>query len=243
MNNDDFKRYMKTNPFASLSDAIQDLLYHEIATNMLKPGDRINVLRISEELGVSRTPVNEACNRLIELNFLETNDQKKGYYVSKLYSMDLDRVLDARKMIETAAVASCMKLYNYKHMKEMYEVAQAFRDYLLSDHQRHNANIKKADETFHDLLIKSSENYYIITAYSNMLSTIRRYQYLSSNFRKTNPNHPYIRVLAHQHITICNAMCSGNVEFAKAAVETHIDATRDMSFFNHDEWSLQTQPE
>ncbi|WP_144428524.1 GntR family transcriptional regulator, partial [Defluviitalea phaphyphila] len=48
---------------------LKEYVYHEVKkkliNNEIKPGERIWEEKIAEELGVSRTPVREAINRLI----------------------------------------------------------------------------------------------------------------------------------------------------------------------------------
>jgi DNA-binding transcriptional MocR family regulator len=43
-----------------LGDQVYTIIWDQIASHKLRPGDKISDLRLSQELGVSRTPVREA---------------------------------------------------------------------------------------------------------------------------------------------------------------------------------------
>lgn len=56
----------------SLSEQAYALIIDKIRKGELKPGDRINIEEFAKEIGVSRTPMREAVNRLIQNGFLES---------------------------------------------------------------------------------------------------------------------------------------------------------------------------
>ncbi len=56
----------------SLSDQAYALIIEKIRKGELKPGERINIEECAREIDVSRTPMREAINRLIQNGFLES---------------------------------------------------------------------------------------------------------------------------------------------------------------------------
>ncbi|WP_077391126.1 GntR family transcriptional regulator [Mobilibacterium timonense] len=55
----------------SLVDQIYDLIIGKIQNGELSPGDRLNIEALSEEFGVSRTPMRETINRLAQSGYVE----------------------------------------------------------------------------------------------------------------------------------------------------------------------------
>ncbi len=51
--------------YHSIQDIVFTTLRDEIVSHALKPGDILNTVELSKRLGVSRTPIREALNRLI----------------------------------------------------------------------------------------------------------------------------------------------------------------------------------
>lgn len=61
---------MKTEK-GSAVDQVYSYIFHKIQVRELLPGSRINIEKLSRELGVSRTPIREALSRLIQDGYAE----------------------------------------------------------------------------------------------------------------------------------------------------------------------------
>lgn len=70
------QRLRKENPFMPLQDIIHEILLQEIVTFQLLPGSKINESHVAKTLGVSRSPVNAALQRLAKNQYVE----KSGAY-------------------------------------------------------------------------------------------------------------------------------------------------------------------
>ncbi len=57
--------------YRSIQDIVFTTLRDEIVSHRLKPGDILNTVELSTRLGVSRTPIREALNRLISIGLVE----------------------------------------------------------------------------------------------------------------------------------------------------------------------------
>jgi len=93
--NDDAVQIRRTD----LAEEVYRVLRHRIFTATLRPGDKIRPEGIARELGVSRTPVVEAINRLVEQGLVVLLPHR-GTFVS---SLSLERVIalfDVRLMME-----------------------------------------------------------------------------------------------------------------------------------------------
>ncbi len=61
--------YFEQHPFDSLSKAVFSLLYTAIIQNVLAPGTKINMSQLSNELNISRSPIQDACKELEAIRF------------------------------------------------------------------------------------------------------------------------------------------------------------------------------
>lgn len=88
-----------------LADDTYEVLREALITNGLRPGQRLNIEQLAQDLNVSITPIRHALVRLQADGFV-TREPYKGYVASEL----LDRatvaeIFEARSIIETELVA------------------------------------------------------------------------------------------------------------------------------------------
>lgn len=70
---------------------------------VLRPGERLNESALSKQLGVSRTPLREALNRLVAEGFIEARPGE-GFFGRKLDAEGVHDLYDLREALEVAAV-------------------------------------------------------------------------------------------------------------------------------------------
>jgi len=87
-----------------LSRQTYEIILNAILSFEFRPGDRLSVQWLSEQLGVSRTPVKEALQRL-EQEGLVTVVARTGTFVSPIEVKDIDEILEARALVEAFAAA------------------------------------------------------------------------------------------------------------------------------------------
>ena len=79
---------------------LRDVVFHTLRKSILrghlKPDERLMEIKLSEELGVSRTPIREAI-RMLQLEGLVVNVPRKGTTVAKITEKDLKEVLELRE--------------------------------------------------------------------------------------------------------------------------------------------------
>ena len=92
---------MDLESFKSLS--LLDMVYLRIKEDILSgryaAGERMVVSRLSEQLGVSHTPINEALNRLVMEGYVEFIP-RKGMKVRELDMTEIAETYEIRKMVE-----------------------------------------------------------------------------------------------------------------------------------------------
>src|SRR4051794_3328664 len=88
---------------SDLTTKVYQWLKGRIMHHAFLPGDKLDVQQLADDLGVSRTPVKDAINRLTAEG-LVVLQSRRGTYVARLNPAGLHDLFDARLMIETWAV-------------------------------------------------------------------------------------------------------------------------------------------
>jgi DNA-binding GntR family transcriptional regulator len=87
----------------NLYERVYIYLWDKIVLNQLPPGSRINYEELIEELGVSKTPLRDAINRLQQEGLIEVKP-RSGTFVSIPKVKDIIEIYDVRKALESQAV-------------------------------------------------------------------------------------------------------------------------------------------
>ena len=88
---------------SSISDALQAAVRKMIVDGQLPAGQRINEVHLSQALGVSRTPLREALNRLSQEGAL-ISTPRIGYAVRPLTLEEFDQIYDIRPLLDPEAL-------------------------------------------------------------------------------------------------------------------------------------------
>ena len=91
----------------TLSGQITERLRDGILAGLYSQGDQLNEAELARRFGVSRGPLREAMQRLIQDGLLE-NRPHRGVFIPELTDEDLADIYFAREAIETAAVGRIM---------------------------------------------------------------------------------------------------------------------------------------
>src|ERR1700759_2563757 len=94
------------------SDSVVDRVYEQLKEMSISfasnPGERLNEGELAKRLGVSRTPLREALNRLNTEGFLRFTPGK-GFFCRELDAHEIFDLYELRKSIEVAVVRLAIK--------------------------------------------------------------------------------------------------------------------------------------
>lgn len=155
------------------SDSIVDRVYEQLKTMTvgfeLKPAERINEGDVARRLGVSRTPLREALNRLKTEGFLRF-EPGKGFFCRALDAHEIFDLYELRKSIEVAAVRFAVR----RARDEDIDALLAFLDATGPDPGERTAReLVTLDETFHERLMGMSANKEMLRVLQNVNARIR----------------------------------------------------------------------
>lgn len=155
------------------TESVVDRVYEQLKAMAVryefKPGERLNELEVARRLGVSRTPLREALNRLNTEGFLRLAPGK-GFFCRDLSAREIFDLYELRKGIEVAAV----RLSIQRAGEEDIELLLGFLDRTGPDPGgRSTVELVELDETFHERLMAMSGNAEMLRVLRNVNARIR----------------------------------------------------------------------
>jgi len=198
----------------------EDRAYRLITESLIKfykPGDYLFERALTHELGMSRTPIAIALNRLISEGLLK-KQPKKGCYIPKISFADAQDVFAMRRVLEVAAVHFVIAQQDAGMLARLQvnidESTLAVRHddfetfYLL--------NVE-----FHNELIASSHNEYLYRAWKRIFVRCNMYTEYFSNSLKQNQ---FLKEnLLNDHCEILEAINSCDVDRAIMCINLYFD--------------------
>ena len=173
MEKDEFTQRLKDQPFSVLSNLVYEYIQDAIVEAKYAPGSKINTKRISEDLGISRTPVRTALEQLEKEKLVESVGEK-GFKVSLVDWKDCLALYDIREMIEGNAAYIAANTISTQQLDELKQV--------LIQHRKANEigdyrQTFEADTRFHEIIVQATRNTYLIDMFNALKVWVRRYHY------------------------------------------------------------------
>lgn len=231
MNQQLLQERLDKNPFAKLGDVVADLLFDEIVSLNLVPATKLNINNISKELGISRTPVTEAINKLVTIGFVEVRPNSSGYYVSPLTMSELIELYNARAAIESEAAYLCAETASYEVVSLLENYAS---DYKRGFQNRDKEALKAVELPFHKVIMENCGNKYLIDCYNQLLPALTRYQNYYTEFIDTGKENPWSDRIIHQHAAIVAAIKMHMPDLARSLMNEHIRSGISQAAFSYD---------
>ena len=126
-----------------------------IRSGELQPGDRLNINELAERFGVSRTPVRETINRLIQEGYAE----QQHNVGPRITLLDIDEELD---LINANEKLFLLVIDSYKDLDSLddltSELAEILKEQEAGNKENNADNFHKASVGFHLLMIDACTN-------------------------------------------------------------------------------------
>ena len=212
---------MRDHKTISIADQIFEQLQNEILSGKYKKGELLSEAKLSEELGVSRTPVREAVRRLEQEHILD--DTSRGLVVVGISAEDMLDMYDIRIQLEGQAAARAAKNITDEQLAEMQEIVDLQKFYTDKDGDASlkSNNIRDMDSKFHELLYQASGS----VVFHDTLSSIHK---KIIKFRKASvSDQSRARHSCEEHAAILDALRTHEPELARSRAVQHIINARD----------------
>jgi len=138
------------------SAQITDYIKRALLNGELKPGDKVNEVRVASALSISRAPVREALQMLVKEGLIISIPQR-GKFIKALSPKEIKDSYIIGGVLEGAAIASCMENFTPEDfldleglLKQMERLDEQAADYV--------ERFARLDIAFHEKLLAKSDN-------------------------------------------------------------------------------------
>jgi DNA-binding GntR family transcriptional regulator len=161
-------------PPSALTDRAYTAIKHDILTCKLKPGERLIEKELCAELGISRTPLREALNRL-GLEGLVSLVPYRGYEVVPLTLEDIREMCELRYILESESAGLAATRATQEEIEQLAALAEL--RYTPGERETYETYLR-ANSAFHQLLAHCSHNARLESAVISLLDQLQRPLYL-----------------------------------------------------------------
>ena len=195
----------------NLKNYVYDILKERLVNCFYQPGTFLNEMQLAEELGLSRTPIREAINRLESEGFVQVMP-KKGIYVTDIRLSDVLQIFQARIEIEPVALRMAGPHLPIEKLLEFCDIfSKDFPDV---------KNGFRLDTAMHLFLIDYCGNHYIIDMMHKLFDDNTKVVIASKQ------NLVQIHDARLEHLNIINTLLEKDYEKAEKLMRAHIETCR-----------------
>ena len=184
-----------------------------IITGELKQGQSIIEKDLIDKFKVSRTPIREAL-KLLDIDKWIISNPRKGYSASTITFKEVKDLFQTRYEIEPI----CLKIGSkFFEEKELMDLRNEIKTYMKS---KEHVLLRLMDEKFHNYLVKSTYNDYIIKTMKFVSEQANRMRYLTFRDIDTTLDS------AMDHIKIIDLILKNDINKAMISLQKHIDKSQ-----------------
>ncbi len=195
----------------SLADQISKELQERIVNVEIEQGEKINVTALEEEFGVSRAPVREALQRLVDKGLVEVKP-RVGYFAIDLSAKQIKDLCELRKLLETYSLKESIDHVDESNVNYLLQKSIE----LQKNDQPHDKLRKKFDETdeqLHKAIIDNSQNEFLKDFTERIHNLIALTRHLNERIEEA----------INEHIYILKAMQENDKQKATEALNNHLE--------------------
>jgi len=205
-------RLRRIEDFRFLSENAYEILKEAIITVKFAPQEKLNLAKITDELGISATPVREAMNRLIQDGFVVTIPFK-GAYVSNVDQKMVDQLAELRELVEIAAIKRTATQFSANDVK----AGEALLGKLEKACKENDVkSYVECSLQFHNLFIEKCGNEMMATVIKGFYDHIRRIAFLALGKQES------ISSFVDDYRRILDALREKNPEKAAKQLRDHL---------------------
>lgn len=184
-----------------------------IVTLQLAPGVAISEAELSQRLGIGRTPVREALQRLAREHLVLILPQR-GNLVSEIDIRKQLRLLETRREVERLIARCAARRSSAEELEQFERLAQEFAAAARSGDE---TAFMRADKEFNDLSLRAARNEFAAGAMGLMHGLARRFWFL--HYREAAD----LPAMAKLHSRLAQAIAERDEAGAAAALDALLD--------------------
>ena len=200
----------------SISDQVFENLERDILSGKYERGEILTEMKLSESLGVSRTPIREAFRQLESEGLIE-KIPNRGAFVVGLSNRDISDLFDLRLLFEVQAVEWAIQRMTDEEISSLREIIEFMEFYTVKNDID---KVLQFNSNFHNTI-------YVGTQDRMLQKTLAAYQtYLKHSAPPRTFTGDYLDTILKEHKAIFEAFESRNVAAGRIAMQHHMNESK-----------------
>lgn len=189
--------------------------YQEIKSRIIRtelnPGAVINESELMDDLGLGRTPIREALNRL-QSDDLVVVKPRRGIFVAELAITDLSQIFEVRVELRSLAVKLACQRITESQLQRLEKLSDQFLNSFISSKQE----MIELDSKFHALVREATHNRFLISNLEYYYNLSLRIWYLAL------PRTTMEEIDVKAHCKLYEAIAAKDEDLAVEIISKHI---------------------
>ena len=200
------------NAIPTVVDYAYEQIWKQLVFSNEQKEQRLSDVALAEKLGVSRTPVRQALERLVQ-DGLVRSDPRRGFWVRMFTAQDIHEIYDLRGALEVLALRLAAPQLDPADLRSQLDLLYKVREQL---DQRPFSLFLQCDFRLHTLLIRASGNGLLIQYLSRLRSQFSMFQVKDTSYPKR------MEAALDDHEQILLALLGRNIDKAAELLAAHI---------------------
>lgn len=195
------------------SSVIADEIRARIIDGSFPPGTQLGEAQLAEQLEVSRGPVREALQRLIQEELLEGRPHR-GVFVAELDHDDIIDVYRARRALERTAAEVVVKRADAAALEPLARLVERMDT---AAQRGRWSDVVDLDRRFHEVLVDAADSKRLSRMYRTLLAET------AMCMAALEPAYPTRREIVREHQQLLEALQAGDLGRVLACTDEHLD--------------------
>ena len=193
----------------NIGERAYGVLLEMIIARELLPGQRLIEEQLALELGISRTPLREAVNRLAKEGLVEI-EPRKGAKVKRFSIEDVEEVYDIRAALEGLAARLAVPNIPKDKLKDLWKRFG----------RKDAKSLIRADSDLHALVFECCKNERLAELLGNLRNLVQVFRVAGYGSVKRSA------IATEEHVKIIDALIEGKGVQAERLMKKHIEKTK-----------------
>ncbi len=198
----------------SLKNSIIEYIYQDILNNKYKDTNHIKEVELSQTLNVSRAPVREALNELVNLGIL-VKYERKGIFLKEITKKEILDTYHTKGLIEGYLAAD----FILNATKKDFEKLDLFVKKMGEAAQKSSKGCVDKGDEFHQFYLKYSTNEILLETLEKI--NIKSHILFFNNWSKLYT----VKDIVVRHQKIADALKSKDVQLVENSIREHYNET------------------
>src|SRR5947208_7313129 len=195
----------------SQSEEAYTRILDRIVSLEMPPGSVVNEARLREELGIGRTPIREALQRLARENFVRSIPHR-GTFVTDVNITDLARITEVRVVLESHAARLAAEKLSAADREAIEELLALVRGSYVTAPR----DLMHLDQRIHRTVYRAARNPFLEATLERYFNLSLRLWYLGLDRALR------LREAVDEHIELLQALLAGNGDRAEDIMRRHV---------------------